>query len=630
MKRAALTLAAVFCLLVASARANAQTVWTSVRTQNFLFVGDVGERDLHRAAAALEEFRTLLPRVFPQLKFESRVTTTIIVFGNDETYTPFKPVVDGRPADVAGFFQSGEDKNYITLHFGAGTTAGLRTLRHEYMHLLVKQNLGSRVPTWFEEGLAEVYSTFDVEGRVGIVGRPVEAHLRLIKTGARLPLKKLFTLDGDALRRESDEARRVFYAQSWAIVHYLLFGDRGREFAQIEKFIDLVRNNSDGEAAFREAFELRPAEAEAALESYLRRDSFRAHQIGFEHNSNSAPKLRSAARLTEPDVDAHLGDLLLHLGRVEEAEARLLRTLARAEHSGAAQTSLGMLRLRQNRFAEARKHLHRARELSAQNYLAHYYYGLALSREAQDGSGYVSGFDKETLDEIRAALRTSIRLNEDFPESYALLAWVNMVASEQLDEAFELIMRAISLSPGKPERLLVLAQIQLRRERFDEALRIVEPLMSNADAQLSERARMLVESVARARVYAEARARAAREEAEYAGMTEDEMVAYLLRKTLRKPLDGEERASGVLTSVECVAGGAVFNVRVGERLMRLRDDDFAGIHLVTYTSETGRKLTCGPRAPENHVVVTYRPRRGASDGEIVAVEFVPAGFQLNP
>jgi hypothetical protein len=122
------------------------------------------------------------------------------------------------------------------------------------------------------------------------------------------------------------------------------------------------------------------------------------------------------------------------------------------------------------------------------------------------------------------------------------------------------------------------------------------------------------------------------------GKTDDELVAEAfaasIREALRKPAEGETRVVGFFTRVECTAkNGVVFNVKVGKRLLRLRRDDFSGLHLMAFTPEAaGRELACGPRKPEAHVVVTYLPTapgpRVKTDGALVALEFVPADFKL--
>jgi len=87
----------------------------------------------------------------------------------------------------------------------------------------------------------------------------------------------------------------------------------------------------------------------------------------------------------------------------------------------------------------------------------------------------------------------------------------------------------------------------------------------------------------------------------------------------------------VLTSIECAQKRLVFHVRVGERLLRLAAGGFESLHMMAYTKDAGGQITCGARKPESHVVVTFRPladARARTDGALVAVEFVPADFQL--
>jgi hypothetical protein len=127
-------------------------------------------------------------------------------------------------------------------------------------------------------------------------------------------------------------------------------------------------------------------------------------------------------------------------------------------------------------------------------------------------------------------------------------------------------------------------------------------------------------------------------EPRHPGKTDDELVAEAfaasIREALRKPAQGETRVVGLFTRVECTAkSGVVFNVKVGKRLLKLRRDDFNGLHLMAFTPDAaGRELACGPRKPEAHVVATYLPAaarpRVKTDGALVALEFVPADFRL--
>ncbi len=70
-----------------------------------------------------------------------------------------------------------------------------------------------------------------------------------------------------------------------------------------------------------------------------------------------------------------------------------------------------------------------------------------------------------------------------------MLAFVNLVTGDQLDESIEMIKRAVALSPGSEEFLFVLAQLYLRKQDIEEARKVIEPLASTgADPQIRARA----------------------------------------------------------------------------------------------------------------------------------------------
>src|SRR5437660_10664677 len=142
-------------LLVTSAGASAtgEDAWASVHSKNFTLVGNASEKDIRLVANRLEQFRQVFSLVFATITINSPVPTTVIVFKSDSSYKPFKV----NP-NVAGYFQPGEDVNYITLTTEKSSDEQpFRTIFHEYVHLLVENTMGATVPLWFNEGLAEYY-----------------------------------------------------------------------------------------------------------------------------------------------------------------------------------------------------------------------------------------------------------------------------------------------------------------------------------------------------------------------------------------------------------------------------------------------------------------------------------------
>ena len=672
MRRPIRPLIALLCLLLAAQGSTAKEAWTSVRSKNFLLVGNASEKEIRQVGARLEQFRDVFTRLFPNAQFTSPVPTTVVVFKSDASYKPFKPVVEGKPSDVAGYFQPGEDVNYITLTTERGGVEGpFRTIYHEYVHQFVNSTLGrASVPPWFNEGLAEYYSTFEMsDDRKVYLGNLIENHLLLLREQRLIPLKQLFEVDYYSLERNKHDTRTLFYAESWALVHYLLLGNEGRRAAQLGRFVDLLAKKTPTEEAFRQAFQTDIPSMEKELRDYVERHSFRAQVATFARRLEFDTEMR-AAPLTDAEAEGYLGDLLLHIDRPADAAARLEHALQLDPKLAQAHASLGMALARQRRFDEALGHLREAVAAGAQNYLAHYYYAYALSRQGMDESGRVPGYSAEAAREMRAALRRAIELKPDFPESYHLLAFVNLVRNEDLDEGVAVLARARALAPGNEHYAIILAQIYLRQENFDAARRAVEPLArETADPRLRAYAQSVLDAVNSTQEQL-ARFKAAREAAggggnpaagggapaagpdapprlrrrsdageEAAtptpGKSDDELasdaLSSALNEALRKPLAGETRVRGVLARVECGARGLVFVVREGSRLLRLSGKSFGEVHIMAYTPEAGGELACGPRRPESQVVVTYRAggdARAKTDGAITALEFVPANFQL--
>lgn len=650
---------AALVMLLAAQAAVAKDTWTSVRSQNFFLVGNASEKEIRQVATRLEQFRDVFTKLI-KVNFNTPVPTTVVVFKSDSAYKPFKPVADGKMVEVAGYFQPGDDVNYITLtpERSSGVENPYGTIYHEYTHLLVNNSLGpGQAPPWFNEGLAEYYSTFAIEDdRKVYLGRLVDYHLRLLREQRLIPLSQLFAVTHYSLERNKHDVRSLFYAESWALMHYLILGNDGKRLSQLGEFLALTKKGAPTDEAFKRAFQTDTAGMEKELQKYVQAYSFQGRLITFERKLEFESQMTSAP-LTDAEAEAYLGDLLLHINRPDDAAVRLQHALELDPTNVMARTSLGMARLRQKREAEAIVHLREAAAAGANNYLAHYYYAYALSRVGVGENGYMpTGYPADRAAEMQKALRKAISLRPDFPESYQLLAWVMLVNGGNPAEGVQLIRQAIALAPGNQHYALVLAQLYLRQEKFEEARRTAELLARDAnEPSLRATAQSVLASI---NSYEEQlkKYKAAREEFERGEpklvvreekeekeadddskprKSDDERVAEALAQAisdaLRRPQAGETRLQAVLTRIECGPKGLVFVLKAGDRTLRLTAAGFGGLHLVNFNQEADSQLTCGARKTETPSVVTYRAAadaRAKTDGALVALEFVPSNFQL--
>ena len=104
-----------------------------------------------------------------------------------------------------------------------------------------------------------------------------------------------------------------------------------------------------------------------------------------------------------------------------------------------------------------------------------------------------------------------------------------------------------------------------------------------------------------------------------------------LREAIRKPAAGETQMQGSLARIDCDAKGITFIIRVDARLFKLGTDSFSDVDFTSFSEDAGGQITCGPRKPENNVIVSYLPATNARqkvDGVLKALDFVPQDFKL--
>jgi tetratricopeptide (TPR) repeat protein len=636
MKRFVIPLAVAACLLAVVAQNTpvaAKDTWVSLRTKNFSMLGNASEKDIRRVAVKLEQFREVFTNLFPNTRFNTPVPTTVVVFKSDSSYGPFKP----KP-DVAGYFQPGPDVNYITLTTEVrGEQDPFSVIFHEYIHLLI-ENTFPNVPVWFNEGLAEYYSTFTIsDDQKVVLGSPISNHVYLLRESRMLPLRTLFEVDHKSAHYNETDKRGIFYAQSWALMHYFIIGKEGRS-EKLREFIGLLNSKVPMEEAFQKAFQMPFETMERELRDYIKQSRYNILRGKFEGKFDDS--VIAATTLTEAEAQAYLGDLLLHSNR-KDAYTYLEKALKLDPNLAMAHASLGMAQFREGNTKEARESLERAVTANSQNYLAHYYYAYTLSRTGPDDAPTGVGYSSDVAAKMREHLQKAIALRPDFPEPYGLLAFVNLVTSTDIDETIVKLKRVLSMSPGQDDIRYMLGQLYLHKNELKTARELLEQVAkSNADEQTRRHAETLVahiHTVEEQKAQAEARAASGPPAIVTVDMQttkEEEQPqdpSRYLREVLRKPAAGETQLQGTLVKIDCDAKGIVFVVQTPAGLLRLKTASFETIDLTTYDPKVQGEISCGART--SVVVVCYIPnadKRLKIDGTLKSIEFVPADFKLKP
>ncbi len=639
----------ILCLY---SHASAVNDWTSIQTRNFHVAGEASEADLRNVAERLEHFRDVFDQLFPQFGVESKSRANVIIFRDAESYRPFKPKrPDGTPDDgIAGYFLTGETANYITLAMKGGKADPFHTIYHEYIHFLLKSRTGkNELPQWLAEGLAQYYETLQTTADNNVLlGAAPQGRLGLLRRGEMLPVADLFAAKRTAVHSTADLQRSMFYAQSWILVHYLLHQGEGRAQERLERFFQLLADEGSTEKALKQVFAIEPSQLNDILREYLRRPSLpvSVEPVIIRRAADGGnPAIKVSAAMSQ----AYLGDLLHHVGRLTEAETYLRNAVAADSKLTLAHSSLGLLLIRQDKFAEAAKHLEAVIASGPADYFVNFNYAYALSRAASTG-GMIRRFPADVAARMRQALKNAISLEPEYAESYRILAFLYMVNNENLTEAAELLEKGLTIRPGDESFEILYAKILLRLERFDRARIFAERLSQNAiDSQVRSDAAEIMSSVtnyfkATLQISAMPSGRGLPwsptllflkrswvTEADIEAVERNREISNL-NAVLERPRAGEERILGNIQRVDCSNGLITYNIRSKGANLKLFGDRFEDLRMAVLVSgKHSFKIDCGVRLASNPAVLAFVPLVNKDPNarpQLTSITFVPDYFEL--
>ena len=629
-----LLLALSFGLLAGDARAD----WTRLRSANFTFVGDASERQIRRVAQQLEQFREVMVRALSSTGAASPAPIVVIVFANDRSFAPFKPRFQGKAVEVAGFFQSGQDVNFIAVNGDLDMNA-VRTVFHEYSHFLVSGTLGA-APVWVHEGLAELYETFQERdgGKSALLGVAPPELVEELRSRGLIPLQQLMAVDRSSPMYSEGNRRGLLYAQSWALMHYLTFGSEARR-AQLLRYLTSMRGGVSPDEASRREFATELPTIEKELRQYVFNTRFPAAIYNFETTTRAAGEMRSE-RVSDAEAQGYLGDLLARGERAEEARARMEKVLAANADAARALYVLGLLELRESDIDEALPLLERAATLQPGEpaFLMAYGRGLLerLWSVASDDAQRESIFER-----ARSTLSRAVELDPSAAHALANLGYLEL-ADGQPARAVELLKRAVAAAPADESYRMMLGDALARQGDHQAATASFSLLLAHGSTQeVRERAREGLARVAQLRTFAATRA--ATDSSAPAGLagTPPPSAAAAppgrsasggrFTPVLRKLGTGEERVLGVFRSIQCRQGAVILQVQTATALMGFVAAQLSEVDFISYRTDTPGEVNCGavPGAPP--VLATYRPAAGGTpadgiDGAAVAIELIPDGY----
>jgi tetratricopeptide (TPR) repeat protein len=445
------------------AAAAAPDQWIEIRSAHFTVLTDTNEKQGRRIADQFERMRWVFQTLFPKANVDPAEPIIVVAAKNEKVFDTMEPAayMGKGQMKLGGYYAHTEEKNYIVLQLDAQFEHPFASVYHEYTHLQYR-GAATWMPLWLNEGLAEFMQNTEFRDKDVLLGEPNRDDILYLRQNRLIPLDVLFRVDATSPYYHEEQKGSVFYAESWALTHFLMETDHDNHTDRLGDYMKLVSHNEDPLTAAEKAFgDLK--QFQKALEGYIEGANYKE----FVMSSAAAPIDESTYKvrtITEVEAEAVRADVLAYAQREAEARALVDSVLKQDPNNVQAHETMGLIEFRAGHKEEARKWYEQAVKLDSQDYLAHYYFA-ALSMDAPG-----------TVDDaaIEASFRAAMRLNPLFAPSYDRLASFYAMRRENLDEARLLSVHAIQLDPGNFAYRINAAMVLLAMKREDDALKVLQ------------------------------------------------------------------------------------------------------------------------------------------------------------
>ena len=436
--------------------------WFEVRSPHFVVLTDTNEKQAHRVASQFERMRAVFHLLMPTASDGAGSPVIVLALKDKKAMQALLPeaYLAKGSLDLAGLFLRAPDKNYILVRLDAQGAHPFATVYHEYTHFMMR-NASEWIPLWMNEGLAEFYQNTDIQEKEVLLGEPNTDDILYLRQNRLLPLITLLKVDQTSPYYHEEQKGSVFYAESWALIHYIEISDAQKGTNRLQNYAELLMKKEDPVVAAQQAFgDL--GQLQNSLNRYISQGQFMMFKMKkVVAVDESSFQVRA---IPNTDADAIRADVLVYNQRPKDAEALIEAVLRDDPNNAIAHETMGYLKYRERDLQAARKWYGEAVKLNSQSYLAHYYY--AAMSMGPTGRGQDP--------EIESSLRTCIQLNPDFAPAYDALAMYYRSDPAKVNEAHMLNIRAISLEPDNLNYRLNAALLLVNNQRYDDAIAVLK------------------------------------------------------------------------------------------------------------------------------------------------------------
>ncbi|HWR13258.1 MAG TPA: tetratricopeptide repeat protein [Terriglobales bacterium] len=592
-------------LLLICSQAFAAAPWYEVKTAHFNVLTNSSEKQGREIALRFEQMRAVFGSMWRRAKVNMPVPLQIIAFRSRSEVKQYGPLWKGKAVEVAGFFQGGDDRNFIVIDMSAPDP--YETAFHEYAHLLLAGNFPD-VPLWFSEGYAEYFRSLKVSGKKLEFGNVPAGIPDTLVNQSWMKLQDLLSVEHNSKAYNEGDKRSIFYAQSWVTVHYLM---ANQKLEQLAKYLQLTQiEKAPVPEAVQQAFGVDIA----TLDKTIRKYGFGTLKYYVTDMPPVNPDPVESRKLTDLTAQANLADLHAHSREYQDkAKLEFEAILQQESDNPIANRGLGYIYLRQNDLDRAMQYFRKAGGAESKDARLVYLTALLMNREAMAGSA-----SPAEVIAMRQVVERAIELDPTMADAYNLLSFA-LSAEGRFDPAITAQMKAIELNPSNEMYQANMVGLYIRAQKYDQAEALLVRLKDSMDPMVRQ---MCEQNTA----YLQSAKEVAAQQARRRETWQDDITAPQWRKKEGSEAVEEHGAVDVkpdtrkiqylygnLQSVDCTAEpAAVVSVKSGAKLLRLRTENYKKLMVMG-----ADEFSCDWK--NRKVLVNYKPG-GKADGDLVTLE----------
>ncbi|MCF7761709.1 MAG: DUF1570 domain-containing protein [Cephaloticoccus sp.] len=401
--------------------------------------------------------------------------TRVVAFRRDKDFDPYKPIFDGKTKELSGYFTGGSDVAFIAIRLGRDQDEARRIIFHEYVHQLLVTH-GLNPPLWLNEGLAEFYSTFRmVKGEV-VIGTPIETHVTFLNQVRGMGVADLARMGRDSKDYNEGFRQGLFYARSWALVHYMLCGKSKHDLSRaLPRFLALQNAGDLSEPErFEKAFGMDYSAMDVELLRYLRGGRFYLYRG--ELPTKTAAKHFELTAADPVLLECTLTELEWLARKSGDATYRLLTLQENNPAVARVPEALGSIAWRKNDLLAAKDYWQQAAELGSDNPFVLVQGTLGTIHDTMGNGNLNYRFNAGMAAPLRSRLVRALDLCPDYAEAYEGLALLEAFAAEPEIINVNRVQRNTAKIGDLHYTYLALAILRWRMGDFETSRQLVQVL----------------------------------------------------------------------------------------------------------------------------------------------------------